>query len=83
MADPEAHAAFIAYQQEHYGEDRAPALLAASAMCIIFIVISVAMRFYAQNMIGKALAADMWLIAFAAVRILDNVIFLVNLLIIL
>lgn len=67
MADPEAQAASIAHQQEHYGEDRAPALLAASAMCIIFIVISVAMRFYAQSMIGKTWAADMWLIAFAAV----------------
>ena len=60
------------YQLDHYGDDREPAILAACSISIIFIVVPVALRVYAQGMIGKASALDTWMILIAAVRIPDR-----------
>ncbi|MCJ1384588.1 hypothetical protein MMC17_007706 [Xylographa soralifera] len=66
MATPNM-AAFPVYSMSQSMDDRAPALYAACSLSIIFVVIPLILRFYAQHKIGKAFAIDMWLISFAAI----------------
>ena len=41
------------YQLDHYGDDREPSILAACVISIILIVKPIALRVYAQGIIGK------------------------------
>jgi hypothetical protein len=57
----------LAYQTAHYDDDKSPLIIGVCIFNITMVVLTVAIRLYAQNVIGKIFSADSWLICFAAV----------------
>lgn len=63
---PEQQAS-LEYQKTHLSEDRGPEVLAACIISIVFCVLAIILRIWAQSLIHKVFTADSILIFIAAV----------------